>query len=137
MKTKNIQQSVVFSASPHVIYEMLMDSKKHAKFTEAPAKISKKIGGIFTAYDGYIEGKNVELVPDKKIVQTWRGNEWPEKHYSVVSFKLQQLGEKTKLIFTQKGVPEEHYNSIFKGWIEHYWEKMKKSLMERKTKLDS
>jgi len=135
MKTKEIKQSVIFKAKPHVVYEMLMDSKKHAKFTGAPAKISRDVQGSFTAYGDYIEGKNLELVPDKKIVQKWRGSEWPEKHYSVTTFELNPTKDGTQLIFTQKGVPEEYYDAIFNGWIEHYWEKMKKTLKERAEKL--
>ena len=62
MKTKTIRQSVTFKTSPHVIYEMLMDSRKHAKFTGEKASISRKIGGKFTAYAGYIHGVNLNLV---------------------------------------------------------------------------
>ena len=66
---KTVRQTAFFRASPHEVYEMLMDSKKHSKFTEAKANISKIVGGEFSAYDGWIEGRNVELVKDRKIVQ--------------------------------------------------------------------
>lgn len=89
MKTKTIRQIVVFKASPHDVYEALMDSKKHSKFTGAKAIISREVGGKINAYDGYIEGVNVELVPDKKIVQKWRGSDWPEGHYSTATFELE------------------------------------------------
>ncbi|MBM2832567.1 MAG: YndB domain-containing protein, partial [Dehalococcoidia bacterium] len=59
-----------------------MDSRKHAKFTGDSATISREIGGKFTAYGDYAEGINLELVPDKKVVQSWRGSDWPEGHYS-------------------------------------------------------
>jgi activator of HSP90 ATPase len=90
MKTKTIRQSATFKASPHAVYEMLMDSRKHAKFTREKASVSRKIGGKFTAYAGYISGVNLDLVPGKKIVQSWRGSDWPDGHYSKVTFSLKK-----------------------------------------------
>ncbi len=111
--------------------EALMDSKKHAKFTSAPAKISREAGGKITAYGGYVIGKNIKIVPDKKIVQRWRGSEWAENHFSTVIFELKKTKTGTRLILTQTGVPDEHYKMISKGWKEHYWIKMKK-MFEKK-----
>lgn len=128
LKTRTLRQSAVFRASPHDIYEMLMDSKLHSRFSGAKASISRKKGGRFTAYDGWINGRNIEIVKDKKIVQEWRGADWPEKHYSKVTYKISRNGNGAKLSFTQTGVPEDKYIDISKGWKEHYWEKMKASL---------
>jgi activator of HSP90 ATPase len=132
MKTKTIKQTVTFNASPHEVYEMLMDSEKHSEFTEAAARISRKVGGRFSTYDDYSTGTNIELVQDRKIVQKWRGSDWPERHYSVATFDLQGSGGKTKLVFTQTDVPEDQYEAISQGWKEFYWEKMKKMISKRK-----
>ena len=59
---KTIKQVVIFEAEPHEVYEDFMDSKKHAEFTGEKAKISREIKGKIMAYDGYIVGKNIELV---------------------------------------------------------------------------
>ena len=72
-----IRQSVTFNATPHDVYEALMDSTKHAEFTGDEAAISRVVGGPVMAYGGYITGKNLELAPDEKIVQTWRASDWP------------------------------------------------------------
>jgi len=128
MKTKTIRQTVTFKASPHEVYEALMDSRQHTKFTGAKASISRKVGGRFTAYDGYIEGVNLELVPDEKIVQSWRGSDWPEGHYSKAAFALKEVGGSTRLTFVQTGVPEDEYDSIRQGWHDYYWKPMKKML---------
>lgn len=125
---KTIKQSVVFRSNPHEVYEALMDSKKHAQFTEAPAKISREVGGKISAYDGWIEGVNQELVKDKKIVQKWRGADWPEGHYSKAVFELEKVKEGTKLTFTQTDVPDDQVEHISHGWKEHYWERMRKML---------
>ena len=128
MKTKTIRQTITFKASPHDVYEALMDSRKHSEFTGGKAVISRKIGGKFTAYDGYAEGANLELVKDKKIMQKWRADDWPEGHYSTVTFELKKVEVGTKLKFTQTGVPEDQYGQIGDGWVEFYWDDMKKML---------
>ncbi len=126
--TKTIRQSATFAASPHHVYAALMDSRKHARFTNSPARISRQVGGKFTAFGGYIEGTNLALVPDRKIVQVWRASGWPANHYSRATFTLKRVKTGTRLTFTQSGVPARHYTSIKKGWIEHYWTPMKAML---------
>lgn len=130
MKTKTIRQTATFNASPEEVYEILMDSGKHSKLTGGKASISRKEGGNFSAYDGYCSGKNLELIPGKKIVQSWRASEWEEGHYSKATFSLSKTKTGTKLAFTQTNVPLKYYNSIKKGWIDYYWAPMKKKFEE-------
>ena len=125
---KTIRQSVTFKATPHAIYEALMDSRKHARFTGDAASISRKVGGKIRAYGGYITGTNLELAPDKKIVQTWHAADWPEGHISQVTFRMTAVKGGTRLTFTHSGVPDEHYESIKQGWIDNYWTPMKNML---------
>lgn len=133
MKTKTITQIVFFDTSPEEVYNALMDSAKHSQFTGGKANISQEVGGAFSAWDGYIDGINKELIPGKKIVQTWRAEEdsWPRDHYSKVIYSLKSENEKTKLEFTHKGVPEDCFKSIEKGWKDFYWEPMKKIFAEK------
>ena len=126
MKTKSIKQRISFKTSAHDVYETLMDSKKHSKLTDAAAKISRKIGGKFSVYDGYAVGKNLELIPDKKIVQTWRASDWEENQDSQVVFEFTPIKSGCTLTFTQTNLPEEYYSSIKQGWIDFYWTPMKK-----------
>ncbi len=128
MKTKTIRQSVTIKTSPHEVYEALMDSRKHARFTGAKARIGRKAGGKFTAYDGYIEGVHLNLVPDKKIVQSWRGSDWPEGHYSRATFSLKKVKNGTRLTFAQSGVPDQYHHDINQGWRDYYWKPMKEML---------
>jgi activator of HSP90 ATPase len=128
MADKIIKQSVTFKAGPHDVYEALMDSKKHAQFTGGKAVISRKVGSKFSTFDGYAEGTNLELVPDKKIVQKWRADDWPEGHYSTATFLLEAVSGGTKLTFTQTDVPDDQYDAISDGWKEYYWAPMKEML---------
>jgi activator of HSP90 ATPase len=120
---------VTFKAEPHAVYELLMDSKKHARFSESKAAISREVGGKISAYDEYIDGWNVELVPDKKIVQKWRESDWPAGTYSTASFELKKVPGGSRLTFVQTEVPEDQFEDIDEGGVEHYWERIKKMLV--------
>jgi activator of HSP90 ATPase len=128
MKTRTIKQSATIKANPHEVYEALVDSRKHTKFTGAKARISRKVGGTFSAYGRYIQGINLNLVPDKRIVQAWRGSDWPKGHYSIVTFLLKRIKGGTRLVFSQIGVPDREYKGINQGWRDHYWKPMKEML---------
>jgi activator of HSP90 ATPase len=126
---KQIKQRVTLNATPRQVYEALMDSRAHAAFTGAKAKISRRIGGRFQAYGPYIAGINVELVEGKRIVQAWRGSDWPKGEYSIATFELERApGGKTRLTFTQSGVPDKHHRDIAQGWKDFYWDKLKRFL---------
>jgi uncharacterized protein YndB with AHSA1/START domain len=128
---KTIRQTVTIAASPHAVYEALMESRKHAAFSGMPAQISRKPGGRFTAYGRYLSGVNLELVPDKKIVQFWRSRNWPPFHYSTVTFALTRVPGGTRLAFTQVGVPDKDYVAKKRGWMKSYWMPMKAMLEKR------
>lgn len=122
---KTIRQSVTVHASPAKVYDVLMDSKKHARLTGGRASISRKVGGRFSAFDGYAEGVNLELQTGKKIVQSWRASDWPANHYSKATFALKKIAGGARLTFTQTGVPNGQYASIKQGWIDYYWTPLK------------
>lgn len=128
--TKTIEQTETFKATPHDVYELLMVSEKHTEFTGAKATISREVGGSFTAYDGALSGTILKLVPDSKIVKSWRGSDegWVPGHYSTATFSLEAIDGGTRLTFVQTGVPEASYEQINKGWQTYYWPKMKEYL---------
>jgi uncharacterized protein YndB with AHSA1/START domain len=122
---RTIKQEVTINAEPKAVYEALMDTRRHKKFTGADAKISKRVGGDVSCYDGYINAINVELEPGKRIVQAWRGRDFGVGIWSIATFALKKArGKKTTLNFTQYGVPDEHFSSMSKGWREAYWDKL-------------
>ena len=129
MKTKNLEHTLLFHATPKAVYDALMDQKKHAAFTGEPAKVVAKVGGAFSAYGDYLTGITLELKPGRRIVQAWRSEGWPDGHYSIVTFALSKKANgTTELRFTQIGVPAEDYRKKNRGWRKHYWEPLKNFL---------
>ena len=106
-----------------------MNEKKHSQFTGAPAEVQAKVGGAFSAYGGYLTGITLELKPGKRIVQAWRSQGWAKGYYSIVTFALSKKSDRrTRLRFTQIGVPASDYAKKNRGWYEHYWEPLKRFL---------
>tara|TARA_Y100000034_G_C6676075_1_gene297025 strand:- start:98 stop:496 length:399 start_codon:yes stop_codon:yes gene_type:complete len=130
---KTINQTIKFKAKPSEVYEALMDSKKHSEFTGDEAEISKEVGGKIKAYGDYIEGENLELIENKKIVQKWRTSEWEEGKFSKVIFEFEETEEGTELKFTHEDVPDDSYEDLKQGWEDYYWEPLKEYL-EREVK---
>ena len=121
--TPAIQQSVEFAASPETLYELYMDSKQHAEATGAPAKVSRKVRGRFTAFRGQLEGKNLLLIPNKMIVQTWRSTGWKNSDPDsilVIRFSKTKAGTRVDLVHVN--VPEHDHQGVTDGWRHYYWE---------------
>ncbi len=111
-------------AKPSEVYSSWLNSETHSRMTGGEAEISAEIGASFTAWDGYIEGVNIELEPDKRIVQSWRTSEFEDNEEdSLVEILFEELNNNTELTLIHSNLSEsgEHYK---KGWEEHYFEPM-------------
>ena len=64
-------------ANPRTIYDAWLDGRRHSAMTGARATASPRVGGRFTAWDGYASGRNLELLAGKRIVQSWRTTDFP------------------------------------------------------------
>jgi len=127
MKVTTIRDKVVIAATPDEVYDAYMDAKKHAAFTGSKATCDPKIGGKFTAWDGYISGKNLELEKGKKIVQEWITTDWLEGYTpSKLELTLSKIKGGTELSMVHSNVPEEQAEDIKQGWVDFYWAPMKK-----------
>jgi activator of HSP90 ATPase len=129
--SQSIHHEVVFKASPKRIYKALTDAKQFSEMTGgAPTEISSDAGGKFSCFGGMIEGRNLELIPDQRLVQAWRVKNWGSGVYSVIKFELQNEGSGTRLVFDHKGFPEDQWEHLDSGWNTNYWEPLRKFLDE-------
>ena len=124
--TTTITQKVIIPALPEEVYEALLDAKKHSKFTGSKATGKAKVGAKFTAWDGYISGKNLELEKGKRIVQEWVTKEWPEGYPpSRLDLKFREVNSKTELTMVHSEIPTYQKEELEKGWTDYYWTPMK------------
>src|SRR5580658_4238900 len=122
-----IHFDVEYKTTPERIYQVLLDAKQFRAFSGLPAEIDSKPGGWFKLFDGHIEGRIIELVPNIRIVQAWRSG-WPAGVFSIAKFELVASGPGTRIIFDHTGFPEGEQESLTSGWTEHYWEPLHKYL---------
>jgi len=132
--TPTISQQVKFSASPETLFGMYMDSMKHAASTGAPAKLSRKAGGAWRAHGGMIGGKNLLIVPGKKIVQTWRAGFWKKDELSVLIMTFEKAPGGAIVGIVHVGVPQHDQKGVRNGWPKYYWKPWKKYLKAQKKK---
>ena len=117
--TVKIMQKIIIPATPMEVYEAYVDGKKQTEFT---------------AWDGYIKGKYLELEPGRKIVQEWTSTDFAEGTLpSRFEITLKEAKGGTELTMIHSGVPEEAAEDIGQGWKDYYWEPMKKYFKERKN----
>lgn len=137
---ESIHQETMFKAGRNRIYEALLDTKQFDRITQisgvmqsmslgsAPTQINRELGGAFTLFGGHIVGRQVELLPNQRIVQAWRVVNWDPGVYSIAKFELVEQGAGTKLVFDHTGFPKGDAESLASGWKSHYWEPLEKLL---------
>jgi len=133
-----IRQSIQLRAPKRRVYDALTDSEQFHKLTllslstmgagSQPTVISTNPGGDFVLFAGHIAGRQIELVPDQRIVQAWRTADWAPGWYSIAHFALSDSGGGTRLDFNHTGFPKGQAEHLAKGWQSHYWQPLAKLL---------
>jgi activator of HSP90 ATPase len=127
-KRTALHQEVDFQASAQRIYGALLDAKQFAALTGMSAEIDPKPGGAFSTFGGLIVGRNIELIPNQRIVQAWRPTHWDPGVYSLVRFELKPHGSETRIVLDHTGFPEGDFESLNSGWKPRYWDPLRKFL---------
>src|SRR6202521_1258405 len=99
---------------------MYMDSKKHAASTGAPAKLSRKVGGAWSAYGGSTGGKNLLIVPYQQIVQALRALLWKKRELSVLMMTFEKTAGGRIVEVVHDVVPQHDQKGVRNGWSKYY-----------------
>ncbi len=117
-------------ATPHQVYEVWLDSAGHTAMTGGAATASPVEGDTFTAWDGYISGRNLVLEPGRRIVQSWRTTRFTiEDPDSQIEVLLEPVEGGTLLTLHHTNVPDGHTGYQDGGWQNHYFEPMKRHFL--------
>ena len=118
--------SEVVNATPEQIYQAWLSTKGHSDMTGSRAEVESKVKGKFTAWDGYISGKTLELKPFSRIVQAWRTTEFPEgSPDSRVEILLEPISDGTRITITHSNIPQGQADDYKQGWQDFYFIPMK------------
>ena len=121
----SFEVSEQFEAIPEDIYDAWLDSERHSNMTGGVAEVSNLIGGEFEAWDGYIQGKNLELIPGACILQEWRTTEFDDSDEdSLLEIRLASSDVGTLLTIRHSNLPD-HGMQYRQGWIDAYFVPMK------------
>jgi activator of HSP90 ATPase len=126
--SQSIHQEVEVRAPVEEVYSALTDASRFADFSGAPAEIDARPGGAISLFGGNIVGTNVDLQPNRRVVQAWRAGNWPEGIYSIIRFELSPAGAGTRLTFDQAGHPADAQEMLEGGWYKMYWDPMNAKL---------
>lgn len=123
---ETLKFTVDLPVSPERVYRAWFDSFEHSQFTGSPAHIDPAVGGAYTAWDGYIQGKTLVATPFSHIVQTWRTTEFPEgSPDSTINLKLEPTCLGCLVTLDQTGIPDGQAIEYLKGWDEYYFRPLK------------
>ena len=135
-----IHQENAFKASRKRVYAALTDSKQFHQVTQLSAatqsgmapgtvtEIGNQAGLAFSLFGSYISGRQIELVPDERIVQAWRVAAWSPGVYSIAKFELADDGHGSRIVFDHTGFPKGQGEHLAAGWKANYWEPLEKFL---------
>ncbi|KAI4603991.1 hypothetical protein KJ359_000116 [Pestalotiopsis sp. 9143b] len=124
VNTTTVSDQEEFRTTAEQLYLTFTDPQRLAAFTRAAPKKFEgaKQGGKWELFDGNVSGEYVELQEPKKIVQTWRLNQWPAGHYSkqVIEFDQNDVDGVTVMRVNWTGVPVGQEDVTKRNWLEYY-----------------
>ena len=125
--------STFIPAPPEKVFRAWLSSEGHAGMTGSKARIEPRVGGAFTAWDGYITGKTTALKPYTRIVQAWRTSEFPaDCTDSQIEIVLEAVEGGTQLTLTHTNIPAGQADSYESGWEESYFQPMREWFEQKK-----
>jgi activator of HSP90 ATPase len=116
----SIQQQVTIPAEPAQVYAVLADAEALSALSGMTGVAGRSAGEEFSAFEGNVVGRQIELVPGERIVQTWRFPVWEPGTYSIVRFTLVAEDGGTRLIIDQHGEPDDWHDHVDANWPTFY-----------------
>ncbi|XP_030376880.1 activator of 90 kDa heat shock protein ATPase homolog 1 [Scaptodrosophila lebanonensis] len=127
LDVRSLSMAEEFHCNANDLYNALTKPDMVTAFTRAPAKVDAVRGGEFVLYGGNVLGKFEELVPEKKIQQSWRLKNWASGHYSNVTIELEETSSSTMMTLKQTGIPASEYEAMRTNWHRYYWHSIKQT----------
>ncbi|EDW80345.1 uncharacterized protein Dwil_GK18713 [Drosophila willistoni] len=127
LDVRTLSMTEEFHCNANDLYNALTKPEMVTAFTRAPAKVDAVRGGEFVLYGGNVLGKFEELVPEKKIQQSWRLKNWSSGHYSNVVIEFEETSSSTMMTLKQTGIPASEYDAMRTNWHRYYWHSIRQT----------
>jgi activator of HSP90 ATPase len=116
----SITQQALIAAEPAEVYAVLADADALSALSGMSGVPGRSAGEEFSAFDGNVTGRQIELVPGQRLVQAWRFPQFAPGTYSMVSFTLTAEAGGTRLVIQQHGEPDDWHDHIDANWPTFY-----------------
>jgi uncharacterized protein YndB with AHSA1/START domain len=130
----SLSLSEVIPARPERIYAAWLSSDEHSAFTGDKAVVEPFVGGKHSTFDGYAVGQTIDLQPGRRIVQTWRAEDFPlGSPDSRVEVTLEETVGGTMVTILHTEIPSGQGGSYRDAWLQYYLEPLKGYFVVSKT----
>jgi len=118
----DVYHTVFFQKAPEEVWKMFAEPNLWASGKES--EFSDKPGGKFSYHDS-IEGTNLYIQANHRLLQSWRHADWPPGKNSTVRINIEPEGHgSTKLIMLQQDVPPNFIKKTDELWNLQFWKPM-------------
>ena len=134
--TRTIRQSVLLEAPPDVLFDTYLGRRGHLAVTGSKVSVSARPGSRFSAFDGMITGRTLEVLPKRLIVQSWRSGGWQADDPDsilVLAFSPGRRAGTGRIDLVHIGVPSHDHDGVVKGWRTYYWRPWRANLKAKKA----
>ncbi len=121
---KDFKKYYIITEEPEIVYQALTNAQTLRLWTGEEAVMNTEPGSEFSLFGGDIEGRNIEFVEGKKMVQQWYFDGQDEP--SIVTIILHKHKDGTSAELRHTNIPDEAYEDMTEGWTHNYF----RSLME-------
>ena len=134
MAHESLSLSELIPATEEEIYAAWLNSETHAALTGDQASIEPVIGGRHSTFGGYAQGAIVELQPGRRIVQTWRTDDFPEgSPDSRLELTLEATVGGTMLTLLHTDIPGGQSDNYRDGWVKYYFDPLKRFFGDKRN----
>jgi len=128
---KAIEQKIHFKgATAEELFDIFVNPQKHSAIHGgATTRISNKEGDSFSLLNGNLKGKNLLIVPNRMIVQAWRGNVWEKDDLdSILTLVFINTPKGGQIDLVHSFTPSQ----FTELWDEIYWQPIKEFIKQEK-----
>jgi len=118
---KNYKAYFDIKAERQDVYTALVNPFTIELWSGDQAVMSEEKDFEFSLWSGDITGKNIEMIPNEKLVQEWYFGEEEDALRSIVTIKLWEKKSNTSVELHHTNIPDEAYENIVEGWNEAYF----------------
>lgn len=122
----DFQYQLEIIADPEEVFAALTNPFQIELWSGYPADMKPEAGYVFSLWEGDITGVNLEVVPNKRLVQEWFFGEQDEQ--SIVRITLKKAGGRTLVDLNHTHIPEDVFEEITEGWRDYYLGSVKSML---------